>query len=136
MVLTSFLHKILFTFTCIDRTSLNPGGIEARMLANAIGVDFYVATIYGYVFSLLNIVFWIPNTYLFHFPEQPVKITMAIITAVVIGPFTRIACSEPYKQFVKDHYFDSKYPTKKWYLLSYGLHVVSIILSGIIIVFL
>ena len=98
MVLTSFLHKILFTFTAVDRASLNPS-IEARMLANAIGVDFYVATIYGYVFSLLNIVFWIPNTYLFHFPEQPVKITMAIITAVVIGPFTRIACSEPYKQF-------------------------------------
>lgn len=40
MVLTSFLHKILFTFTSIDRTSLNPGGIEARMLANAIGEIF------------------------------------------------------------------------------------------------
>ncbi len=76
MVLTSFLHKILFTFTAVDRTSLNPGGLEARMLANAIGVDIYVATIFGYVFSLLNLVF---------------------------------------KQFVKDHYFDSKYPTKKWY---------------------
>ena len=135
MVLTSFLHKILFTFTAVDRACLNPD-LEARMRASVIGLDLYTATIFGYVFSLLNLVFWIPNTYLFHFPEQYVKMTIATITAVVIGPFTRIAGSEPYKQFVKDHYFDSKYPTLKWYLLAYGLHVVSIILSGIIIVFL
>lgn len=134
MVLTNLLHKILFTFSAVDRTCLNPD-LDARMKANAIGGDFYVATIFGYIFSLLNLVFWIPNTYLFHYPEQPVKITIAIITAVVIGPFTRIACSEPYHQFVMDHCFDSKYPTKKWYLLSYGLYVGSMILSGIIIIF-
>ena len=127
MEIKTFLHKILFTFTAVDRASLNPS-IEARMSADVIGSGLYTAMIFGFVFSLLNLAFWIPNTYLFHLQEQPVKITMVIITGMLIGPFTKIASSEPYKQFVKDHYFDSKYPTMKWYLLSYGLHVLSTIM--------
>lgn len=137
MVLTSFLHKLLYTYTSIDRYLVfNPAGVEAHMFACAIGIDVFSFMICEYIFTFIILIFWIPNTYLFHLPWLYVKIAVIVIASLLTHPFTKIGSSESYKTFVREHYYDSKFPTLKWHILAIGLHVVSITICGIIIVFL
>ena len=136
MAITSFLHKLLFTYTYIDRYFVfNPTNIEAHMFSGAIGLELFTYMIMGYVFSLIMFVFWIPNTYLFHYPWLLVKIAILIIAGIISIPFSKIQSSEPYKEFVREHYYDSKFPTLKWHLLAHGLHIVSVFSSISIIIF-
>jgi hypothetical protein len=137
MVLTTFLHKLLYTFASIDRYFVyNPAGIEESMFANAFGFALYSNMICEYIFSLIILVFWIPNTYLFHLPWFYVKIVIFAIAALLTILVTKIVTTESYYNYVREHYFESKFITLKWHLLAHGLHVISLIIFGLLIVFL
>ena len=136
MKIKIFLHKILYTFASIDRYFVyNPAGIEESMFANAFGFALYSNMICEYIFSLIMLIFWIPNSHLFHFPWFYVKIVILVIAALLTILVTKVVTTESYYNFVREHY-DTKFPTLKWHILAHGLHVISLIIFGLLIVFL
>ena len=122
-----FLYQLLYTYTSIDRYLVyHPYDPEGSKFAGLIGSSQFDLMIWGFMFSLIMLTIWIPNIYLFHIPEFYLKIGVAILSSILVIPFSRILISESYKEFVNEKYFSHHTPSLKWHILAQGLHLVSL----------